>query len=116
MIRSSCLRWNDPRMMWDENAYNHTSSIIASTSQFWTPDLAIPNAAGASNLVTLPSNLNILIKSNGNNYLTISIPTQQTRCALNVYKYPFDTQRCSIVFASWFLFFILLSKRIQTVL
>jgi hypothetical protein len=59
------------------------------------------NAAGATNLVSYPSNQNIEIHDDGTSFLTLSLPSQQTRCALNFYKYPFDSQKCSIVIGSW---------------
>ena len=67
----------------------------------WTPDLAILNSAGPTNLITFPPNLNVLITFEGITYLTLSITSQQTRCKLNVYKYPFDIQKCSIIIGSW---------------
>lgn len=95
------LNWNDPRLMWNKTVYNNVDSIVAGASAFWLPDMAIINSGSASNLITLPSNQNIIITSEGFVYLTLSLPAQQTRCRLNVYNYPFDTQNCSIIIGSW---------------
>ena len=98
------LKWNDPRLMWDPNTYNQIEKITVPASSFWLPDLAIMNAVTAStgsNLITYPSNQNLVITNNGNCYLTLSLPTQQTRCKLDVFKYPFDTQICNITIGSW---------------
>jgi hypothetical protein len=94
--------WSDPRLKWDPNAYSNIESIIVPASNFWLPDIAIINAASAPNMVQYPSNLNALITHNGTMFLTVLIPTQQTRCKLDVYKYPFDTQTCSIIIGSWY--------------
>jgi hypothetical protein len=95
------ISWQDPRLMWNPTEYNNTLGGIFPLSGMWTPDLAILNSGGPTNLITFPSNLNVLITFEGITYLTLSIPSQQTRCKLNVFKYPFDTQKCSIVIGSW---------------
>jgi nicotinic acetylcholine receptor beta-4 len=94
------VKWDDPRLMWDPDQYQ-TTTITVQASLFWIPDLAIVNAASGSNLISIPPNQNIVINYNGSSYLTLSLPSQQTRCKLNVYKYPFDTQKCNIIIGSW---------------
>jgi nicotinic acetylcholine receptor beta-4 len=95
------LKWGDPRLMWNSTKYKNITSIIAPSSKFWLPDLAIMNSALTSNFIVYPSNQNIIIFSNGDSYLTLSLPSQATRCKLDVYKYPFDAQKCSIIIGSW---------------
>ena len=95
------LKWGDPRLMWNKAKYKNISSITVPASRFWLPDLAIMNSALTSNFITYPSNQNVIIFSNGDSYLTLSLPSQATRCKLNVYKYPFDAQICTIIIGSW---------------
>lgn len=95
------FKWNDPRLMWDPVAYKNLTSITAQASNFWLPDIAIMNSAASSNLLSLSTNQNAILIYDGSFFLTISLPSQQTRCKLNVYNYPFDSQNCSIVIGSW---------------
>lgn len=96
------IKWSDPRLKWEPNNYGNINKIIVPANKFWLPDLAIINAASTPNMVQYPSNLNALITYNGDMFLTVLIPTQQTRCKLNVYRYPFDSQQCSITIGSWY--------------
>ena len=95
------LSWQDPRFMWNPIIYNNTLSGTIPLTGIWMPDLAILNSAGQSNLIKYSTNQNIIVTFEGKIYLTLSLPSQQTRCRLNVYKYPFDTQNCSIIIGSW---------------
>lgn len=95
------LKWIDQRLMWDPMQYNNITSIIVPANKFWLPELAIMNSALSSNFITYPSNQNIIVYYDGESYLTLSLPSQTTRCKLNVYKYPFDEQKCNIVIGSW---------------
>ena len=95
------LNWNDPRLKWDPSSYKNITTIMVPASSFWLPDIAIMNSASGSNLIKYESNLNMLIAHTGDVYLTMGFPSQPTRCKLNVYKYPFDTQKCSITIGSW---------------
>lgn len=94
------LKWFDPRLMWNPDIYG-VNMITVPAAQFWLPDIAIMNAASGSNLIPYSPNQNIVILSEGLSFLSLSLTSQQTRCKLNVFKYPFDTQTCSIIIGSW---------------
>jgi len=96
------IEWSDPRLKWDPDIFDNIETIIVPASKFWLPDLAIINAASSPNMISYPTNLNALITYNGTMFVTVVIPTQQTRCKLDVYKYPFDSQICSIIIGSWY--------------
>jgi hypothetical protein len=95
------LKWADPRLMWNPDLYKSLKSITVTASQFWLPDLAIMNAASTTNFISYSSNQNIIISYDGSVFLTVSLPSQSTRCKINAYNFPFDTQNCSIVIGSW---------------
>jgi hypothetical protein len=95
------LSWQDPRFMWNPIKYNNTLSGTIPIAGIWLPDLAILNSASQSNLIAYPPNQNAIVTFEGRIYMTLSLPSQQTRCRLNVYKYPFDTQNCGILIGSW---------------
>ena len=95
------LKWGDPRLMWNPLEYNNISSIIVPANKFWLPDLAIMNSALTSAFINYPSNQNLIITNDGFSYLTLSLPSQSTRCKLDIFKYPFDKQTCNIIIGSW---------------
>jgi hypothetical protein len=96
------IEWTDPRLRWIPEEYENIETIIVPAGKFWLPDLAIINSASAPNMISYPTNLNALITYNGTMFVTVVIPTQQTRCKLDVYKYPFDSQICTIIIGSWY--------------
>lgn len=65
------------------------------------PDLAVINTAGTSVFVNIYNSNLARIDIDGNVYLIISMTGIQTRCRTDTYKYPFDTQNCSIQIGSW---------------
>lgn len=95
------LSWNDPRLSWKPETYNNIKTITVPASNFWLPDLSILNAVSSNNLITYSPNQNAVINNDGTQYVTLSFASQSTRCKLNVYNYPFDTQKCQIVIGSW---------------
>jgi hypothetical protein len=94
------LQWNDPRLSWDPSSYGNTYVVTLPYSYFWVPDVAIMNAAGINTLISYPPNQYITLFFQGTSYLTLSLSSQQTKCSLYVYKYPFDSQSCSIQIGS----------------
>jgi hypothetical protein len=95
------LTWYDARLSWNPNNYSGITGIQVPASKFWSPDISIMNAAGSASLVRIDSNQYVGISYTGFTSLSLSLPSLQTRCALDVKKYPFDTQKCSIIVGSW---------------
>ena len=95
------IGWADPRCSWDLAKYGYTQYIIAPASSFWLPDLAILNAASGESLIKYSSTQGVAVLFDGSVWMTLAFPSQATKCKLNVYNYPFDTQTCSIKIGSW---------------
>ena len=93
------LTWFDPRCSWNSAKYGSTF-IVAPALSFWLPDLAILNAASGESLIKYSTTQTVLISKDGQIFLTLGFPSQATKCKLNVYNYPFDTQKCSIKIGS----------------
>ena len=94
------LLWKDPRLMWNLTQYGYHTYITVGANNFWLPDIAILNGASTNNFIQINSNQNILITYDGYVLLILTISLQPTRCKMNVLKYPFDTQQCSIIIGS----------------
>jgi hypothetical protein len=95
------LYWNDPRLSWNPANYSNVQLIQIQANKVWLPDLSVMNAAGTTNLIPIISNQYSAINNFGDVTLAINLPSLQTRCPLDVKKYPFDTQKCSIIIGSW---------------
>jgi hypothetical protein len=99
------LKWTDQRLMWNPSKYsNQLDRITAAASHFWLPDLVIMNSALESQeyFIQIVDNINSIITNDGSIFLSIKLPYQQTKCKINSFYYPFDTQICSIIIGSWF--------------
>jgi hypothetical protein len=95
------LFWSDPRLSWNPANYSDVQMIHIQANKIWWPDLSIMNAAGTTNMISIVSNQYLAIDFNGFVTIALNWPSLQTRCPLDVKKYPFDTQKCSIIIGSW---------------
>lgn len=91
-------RWIDEYLTWDPARFNGVDTIRIPANQIWTPDLVISNFAGDKfndYMVT-----NTIVSSNGH-VLWLYPALIKTYCTLNVQNFPFDRQKCEIIFISW---------------
>ena len=96
-------QWKDGRLTWDANSstYGGLSQIVMPASLIWLPDLFVINTASTTGFISISSSNLVVVNSQGNVYLIVSVTNLQTRCKMNVYYFPFDKQTCSIVIGSW---------------
>ena len=93
--------WFDQRLEWEPSNFNGLNEIFVQANKLWLPDFAVINTAGTNVFIQINDSNLALINSDGYIFLLISVTALQTRCKINVYKFPFDTQNCSIVIGSW---------------
>ncbi len=99
-------RWTDKRLRWNPYSrtnvtYGNLTETTLPASSVWLPDLFILNIAGPSGFVPIAASNFVLVNYKGQVFLSVSVTNLQTRCKMNVYYFPFDTQNCSIVIGSW---------------
>ena len=99
-------KWTDKRFRWNPYSstnvtYGNLTETILPASSVWVPDLFILNIAGPSGFVPIVASNFVLVNFKGQVFLSVSVTNLQTRCKMNVYYFPFDTQNCSIVIGSW---------------
>ncbi|CAH1786065.1 unnamed protein product [Owenia fusiformis] len=92
------LRWRDDYLHWNETEFGGTKTIWVKANRIWTPDIFIFNFADDSFDDFM--NTNAIISSNGH-ILWMFPAVIKIYCTLNVQYFPFDHQKCSIVFISW---------------
>jgi hypothetical protein len=89
--------WYDPRLAWDSSLSNLTF-LSVDIDEVWTPDIELLNAAALPEVYTLKGGLSLY--SSG--LVFYSNPAVfKTACSLKLELFPFDTQVCSMKFASW---------------
>lgn len=114
------LNWLDSRFAWDPLLNNNITFLNVNSNSIWLPDLYIINTADTNGFLTFSSsnlghlnysgvisfkipligksvNLKILNKF-FEIFLIIGI---NTKCSMNIYKFPYDRQSCSIQLGSW---------------
>jgi len=115
--------WFDKRLTWDPFDYNNLTYIFIQASEIWTPDLFATNTADKNGYIIDNESLAFAMF---NGYVFISIGLHSilfyiiyhilsfnrihliiigfsSKCKINIYKYPYDTQICSIAIGSWFM-------------
>ena len=88
--------WYDYRLKWKSNQTLDIDTIFVESSWVWTPDIILTNHAEGYEMLSNPIEVKSdgLMHQSGKAYL-------RAICDLNLYLYPFDTQSCPFVFASW---------------
>ena len=94
------MRWSDPKLKWNNSIYNSIDRLVAPSSLFWTPDVLLYNTAydeSVSGSDVYKANLQI----DENGTVTWMSPvTLKSSCDINVKWFPFDIQKCTLVFGS----------------
>ncbi|XP_046368626.2 neuronal acetylcholine receptor subunit beta-4-like [Haliotis rufescens] len=88
------MKWFDHNLAWNKTEYDDIENVTISAAYVWTPSLIIPN--GVDNVVP-GSVLSPEIQSRGKAKQLI-VESFKTSCQIDITLYPFDQQRCSILF------------------
>ena len=91
--------WYDQRLSWDPELFSNTTKIPVPLESVWKPNTIIRNTASSGSDGFLPLNKEYnyaIIYYDGSVTMSIHLTSFQTRCILNIEKYPFDQQKCSI--------------------
>ena len=92
------LYWRDQFLRWNPERFNNVTSINVSPDNIWMPDIELYNSGAFPELWT--KELDATLDHRGNIYL--SIPVLLTfSCNLELERFPFDSQTCSMSFGSW---------------
>ncbi|CAG5131072.1 unnamed protein product, partial [Candidula unifasciata] len=93
------FEWCDEFLQWSPNTYGGIDELILFQKDVWLPDIFVENTA--QHYRELGNNqMLISVKSSGMVHWEPGIITE-TSCAVNIGKYPFDTQVCDIRFLTW---------------
>lgn len=89
--------WTNQYLTWDSSLSN-MSQLTLDSSEAWTPDIELLNAATKPDIYTLKGGM--YLYQNGN--MLWSMPAvYKFSCSLQLEMFPFDTQDCLMRFGSW---------------
>jgi len=91
------LSWEDSRLTWNRSDFDDINLIRIPPSSIWTPDVILTNTIDDNMQGSVE--VNALVYSTGLiEWLPLSI--FKTTCSIKVAQFPFDKQRCDLVFKS----------------
>ena len=86
--------WRDMALQWNASDFSGVRTIEVALGSIWTPHLFIMNSDVHRNIIQHANHLEV--HSDGG--VKAQIPfTAQTLCSMNLEKFPYDTQRCSLI-------------------
>ncbi|GFG32262.1 hypothetical protein Cfor_03485, partial [Coptotermes formosanus] len=91
--------WEDEKLKWNESEYGGLGQLHVAGHELWQPDIVLFNSA-TGNLLDHYGNTYCIAHSNGD---VLWVPPSQFQvfCKLDMRKWPFDTQSCSLSLGSW---------------
>ena len=93
------MNWFDASMVWDPAMYGDVDHVMTSYKDVWVPELILINPAEESD--TLGKNWQRVYFYKTGFAAWLPGGLIKSTCKINVYKYPFDTQKCTLTFSAW---------------
>ena len=100
IIGSAKMTWTDGGISWNPASYGNKQSIPISSKNIWTPSLILTNAINALEPIDQATDFNVNIFYNG----TVSLSSGgvlAAKCTVDISKFPFDSQTCTLQFTIW---------------
>ncbi|XP_046581900.1 acetylcholine receptor subunit delta-like [Haliotis rubra] len=88
------MKWIDQNLAWNTTEYDGIENVTISADYVWIPSVVIPN--GIDNVVPTSAQSPV-IYSEGVGMLLL-FESFKTSCQIDISLYPFDQQRCSVLF------------------
>ncbi|EYC38340.1 hypothetical protein Y032_0724g1854 [Ancylostoma ceylanicum] len=90
--------WHDERIRWNPREFGNLSKLTLATRYLWTPDIVLYNNARDFSRGFVDTNLH----ASYDGEIQWAPPQKiYSRCHMDVAKFPFDHQFCSLIFRSW---------------
>ena len=88
--------WKDENLAW--NNYSNLTFLSIDKEDIWTPDIELLNAASKPEIYTLKGGINLY---NDGSIMYSKPGIYKYSCSLNLKKFPFDRQNCTMKFGNW---------------
>ncbi|KAG4071080.1 hypothetical protein HA402_002752 [Bradysia odoriphaga] len=96
------LHWKDEFLQWKPEIYGNITEISTLRSQVWTPDIQLYNAASSDKELDTCSESSTRDHINSSGLVSDVLPmVLKSTCKMDVTWFPFDEQKCFLVFGSW---------------
>ena len=95
------ISWLDPRLEWKLKNNESLDYMLMPAKSLWLPDLAVINSADGDGFLRISEQNLAEVHHTGSVFLLIYVGELKTRCQLDLYYFPFDTQNCSILINTW---------------
>ena len=95
------LAWFDQHLTWDPCTYGGVGSILAPLAKIWSPDLCFSNDLGGDKCLSTKDKEKVMLHANGKVKWWFSKEIK-TSCDIDISKYPFDRQKCSLRLGLWY--------------
>ncbi|XP_042871166.1 neuronal acetylcholine receptor subunit alpha-6-like [Penaeus japonicus] len=93
------LLWQDPRLTWDYKDYGGLKILHLGDHEVWQPDITLYNNAEATEIDHY-GNVHVVVYPDGK-VLWVPPSIFRARCPIDLTYWPYDTQRCTLLFGSW---------------
>ncbi|XP_068762475.1 neuronal acetylcholine receptor subunit alpha-9-like [Montipora capricornis] len=99
------LTWEDVTLSWNPERYGDITRINLPVDVVWTPPVGLLNSldSGVAPLLSGGDNdLDNQVEVQFNGQVRLLLPTVLSiSCIMDMTMYPFDTQRCNLIFGTW---------------
>lgn len=92
--------WPDYKLKWNPSNYGNLTKFIATQHEIWLPDITLYNSATIASAFNQHENMQVVVYNDGT-ILWVPQFKFDVFCSLNLRLWPFDTQKCSLIFGSW---------------
>ncbi|KAH9500021.1 hypothetical protein Btru_076178 [Bulinus truncatus] len=95
------MYWKDPNLAWNPEDYAGVNMSSLPYDEMWHPNVLVTNSANEELMLVRPMNDQLTVYSDGS--VMLSTPAfLKTTCSLDLTRYPFDAQKCDIIFIPFF--------------
>ena len=93
------IGWTDELLRWNVTEYDEIKYIHVPVDDVWLPDIILSNGMGESK--QLPNTLQFVMVFHNGTVFWWPGGQLDTKCQVNISKYPFDRQECSLFLRPW---------------
>ncbi|XP_070540104.1 acetylcholine receptor subunit alpha-type unc-63-like [Ptychodera flava] len=92
--------WNDSRLRWDPASFNRIYDTIIPTEWIWSPVMSINGIRKEQSYLSETETVRLTYDGTVRHFPGDKF---ETPCTLDIRLFPFDKQKCQLVFSSWYL-------------
>ena len=93
--------WNDCYMKWNHEKYGGIDAVVFPLKKIWAPDICFMNEITNNKCVKVKPEDKVEIHSTGDVTWWIN-KDLKAQCEVDITRYPFDEQNCSINIKTWY--------------